>query len=221
MALFRSIFRVLGRHRAEELRRWAASQQGLAFNNGGGRQIGDSTWRVQARSYLQRSSWTLEYPTDLQKAFDHVDRGMLIQVALQKGYPTTALVQSLNSYRWTRRVAYQGILSPSILTGRGIAAGSPAATFELRMSLGPATRQLLEGHASVALCLHVDDLSLTVQREDLASAQQDIDAAISAVHTLLRAPSAGSPPRRSTPSGLDSTMLLVTLANLGDVGKEP
>ena len=72
---------------------------------------------------------------DFQKAFDHVDRRILWDKAKDAGYPMCALATSLVSYGWGRRFILNKEVSKEIRSGRGIAAGSPFAPYELAVYL--------------------------------------------------------------------------------------
>jgi hypothetical protein len=185
IALFRTIFRVVGRIRADACRSWSSEQRGAVYNNGGNRQIGDSTWREQTRSLRKEHGVSAELLVDLKKAFEHVDRRLLFSLAASQKYPSRARVLSLTSYRWDRRAVYGRHVSRPIATTRGIAAGSPFAAFELWMCLGPALLQIYHAHRPISVALHVDDLSITVHRTDSQTAAVELEQAVNEALGLL------------------------------------
>ncbi len=110
IALFRSTFRVFSATHSREVKDWLRTTSAVRpwINTTQGREIGDATWRVQARLAIRATRYSaVEISLDKAKAFDHVDRTDLITIGGQLGYPLCTLVLSLNSYRWPRRIVWE------------------------------------------------------------------------------------------------------------------
>jgi hypothetical protein len=113
-----------------------------------------------------------ELMLDLQTAHEHVDRFNLIAAAKASGYPMGCLMAGLRVHTWPRRLVFNRMVSRSVVPRRGIAAGSPFATFELWALVGPVVVALAKQHSQTIFSLHVDDLSITVQEEtDIAATE--------------------------------------------------
>jgi hypothetical protein len=78
---------------------------------------------------------SVEWNWVLQKAFDFVNRKILWGKARAAGYPMNSLATALVSYGWGRRFMLNREVSTGIRSGRGIAAGSPFAPYELAVYL--------------------------------------------------------------------------------------
>ena len=103
---------------------------------------------------------------DLHKAFDLVDRGLLLQAALAGGYPLDVLAWGLAMYAFPRRLVFRGCVTPALLSLRGIAAGSAFATTELWLYLCASIGALVRRFPSIRVSVHVDDLGLAAEDED-------------------------------------------------------
>ena len=102
---------------------------------------------------------------DLHKAFELVDRGLLVAAARDAGYPCDVLAWGLAMYSWRRRLVFRGCVTPELLPTRGIAAGSAFATTELWVLLCASLGRLVRRFPLVVFCLHVDDLTATAEGE--------------------------------------------------------
>jgi hypothetical protein len=71
---------------------------------------------------------------DIRKAFETVDRQMLLHPGKVAGYPLDLLYMSLQAYSWCRFVVSGGYSSRGVFPKRGIAAGATGATYELGSS---------------------------------------------------------------------------------------
>ncbi len=186
IALFRTVYRVYSKIRVLEVKQWAMSQQGYQFNNAQGRWVGDSTWRNQVKAALQEQNCTmLEMLLDVKKAFEHVLRSQLIGMAKLTNYPMAQLISSLLAYEWARRINYDGLISDPIWPTRGIAAGSAFATFELWCLLRPAIHAMQDRHPEVTICLHVDDLCMTIMSNSRDHAITKLDDILACAHQLF------------------------------------
>jgi hypothetical protein len=183
IALFRTVYRVYSKIRAFEVKQWANGQQGYQFNNAQGRWVGDSTWRNQVKAALKETNCTmLEMLLDVKKAFEHVMRNQLIGMARQTNYPMAQLITSLLAYEWARRINYDGLVSDQIWPTRGIAAGSAFATFELWCLLRPAIHAMQNRHPDITICLHVDDLCMTIMSNSRDDAITKLDDILASAH---------------------------------------
>ncbi len=167
IALFRTVYHVYSKIRVLEVKQWAMSHQGYQFNNAQGRWVGDSTWRAQIRSVLQSKKHHLEFLLDVKKAFEHVRRNSVLREARLQDYPLVPLMASLTSYAWPRYIGLDGLLAEPIVGSRGIAAGSAFATFELWCLLRNAISSMQIEYPRSTICLHVDDLCLTVVEDTI------------------------------------------------------
>jgi hypothetical protein len=159
IALFRSLYRIFSKARAQEARAWAAGPgKSSLCNHSSGRWVGDGTWRNQVRTGTDKQAHRTEYLLDLKKAFEHVTHNDLIRAAKAVGYPAHLVRMALIAYTWPRRLVYLNSLSRTIIPTRGIAAGSSTATFELWAVLKPAIDRIAAISPRLSVCLHVDDL---------------------------------------------------------------
>ncbi len=167
---FRSSFRTYARIRRSEIREWfvAFCKKWPEVNMAPGRHTTDAVWREQMRRCLHHGQTkSAEINWDLSKAFDHVGRAKLFQIAVQRGYPAGVLANSLVSYGWQRKFILDTEVSGSLASHRGIAPGSPSAPYELAVYLAglseivAAYRASIEG-MRIVLSVHVDDIALTV-----------------------------------------------------------
>ena len=181
IALYPTIFRVMGRARAEAVRKWFASLTEAIpeINMAPRRQVSDATYRTMMRQNLARCKHqsgqgkepqVCEVQWDLSKAFDRVDWQVAEAAAKQFGYDQAAWRLSKQSYMWGRRLKMEGLVGPTLLPSRGIAAGSPFAAYELALVLLPGImqhrmRKNLQINISIQLRLsvHVDDTMLTIE----------------------------------------------------------
>ncbi len=92
------------------------------------------------------------------------------------------LLGSLLSYAWLRYVGLDCVLAAPVVATRGITAGSAFATFELWCLLRNAVSSLQIEFPRSTICIHVDDLCLTVvedtAEEALNEAKGIVDRAI-------------------------------------------
>ncbi len=99
-------------------------------NTQAGRQVSDAMWRQQVRMAIGRASgkqW-LEADFDFKKAFEHVSRPRLVEVAARHGYPMRYLATSLRAYASERRLLVDWLASKPMWAKRNIGAGSAWAT---------------------------------------------------------------------------------------------
>ena len=101
---------------------------------------------------------------DLVKAFETAPHHILIQVAIELGYPLVLLRLCLASYRLKRSFGIEGVYSKLIVATRGITAGSGTAATELKLLLLPLMKLLdLQWAKSLVAKVYVDDLTLIVR----------------------------------------------------------
>ena len=74
---------------------------------------------------------------DLLKAFETVTHHILVQIAIELGYPLVLLRLCLASYRLRRTIGIEGVYSDHVVATRGITAGSGTAATELTLLLLP------------------------------------------------------------------------------------
>ena len=126
------------------------------------------------------SSHSAEFLVDLHKAFELVDRGLLLKAAMDAGYPCDVLAWGLSMYGWRTRLVFRKCVTAEMFPMRGIAAGSAFATTELWLLLAGSLGRLTRRFPLVVFCLHVDDLSATDKNEDpseLANSLAEVHAA--------------------------------------------
>ncbi len=81
-------------------------------------------------------------------------------------YPLAPLMASLTSYAWPRYIGLDGLLAEPIVASRGITTGSAFATFELWCLLRNAISSLQIEYPRSTICIHADDLCLTVVEDN-------------------------------------------------------
>ncbi len=183
IALFRTAYRIYAKAHARRVRDWASRLPDAQCNNSKGRWVGDSTWRAQIRVATRpNQKHHIELLLDVKKAFEHVRRGSVAREAKLQDYPLVPLLASLTSYAWPRYIGLDGLLAEPIVARIGIAAGSAFATFELWCLLRNAINSLQIAFPRSTICIHVDDLCLTVVEDtaeyELIEAKGIIDRAI-------------------------------------------
>jgi hypothetical protein len=94
VALFRTIYRILGHIRVNGPCLWAERHRGPVFDNSGGRRVGDAAWREQLWSSRDSAGVSIEFLADSRKAFERVDRGLLVALGLQQQCPANVLAVS-------------------------------------------------------------------------------------------------------------------------------
>ena len=100
---------------------------------------------------------------DLVKAFETVPHHVLVQIAIELGYPLVILRLCLASYRLKRTIGVEGMFSDTVVATRGITAGSGTAATELKLLLLPLMKLLQLQWARVLVAkVYVDDLTLIV-----------------------------------------------------------
>ena len=72
---------------------------------------------------------------DLVKAFETVPHHILVQIAIELGYPLVLLRLCFASYRLKRTIGVEGVYSDTVVATRGITAGSGTAATELKLLL--------------------------------------------------------------------------------------
>ena len=96
---------------------------------------------------------------DLVKAFETVPHYILVQVAIELGYPLVFLRLCLASYRLKRSIGIEGVYSELIVATRGITAGSGTAATELKLLRLALMKFLdLQWATSLVAKIYVDDL---------------------------------------------------------------
>jgi hypothetical protein len=104
IALFRSLYRVYSKARAQEARAWAAGPgKSSLCNNSSGRWVGNGTWRNQVRTGMDHHSHRTEYLLDLKQASEHVTHNDLIRAAKAVDYPAHLVRTAIIAYTWPRR----------------------------------------------------------------------------------------------------------------------
>ena len=63
-----------------------------------------------------------EVDLDFRKAFEHVDRRLLLEEAVALGCPPSALMAALDMYAMKRRLVFRGCVGPEMWALRGIGA---------------------------------------------------------------------------------------------------
>ena len=126
IAISRTIVRIGAKAYADEANTFVNRGPAAWNNTARGRRVGDAMWRDQVRANLddRAGRHTVEVCVDFAEAFEMVDRGKLAEVALEVGYPASALAMGLDLYAFGRRLVYRGCVSSEQRPTRGIAAGS-------------------------------------------------------------------------------------------------
>jgi hypothetical protein len=162
IALFRGMVRLFGKLAARASRRWMHGIHDSSVNTRGGVHVGDDTWRNLAlRDSDQAWAHSAELQLDLVKAFDFVQRNLMLLRAKSLHYPLAAAITSCLAHRFPRTIVFEGLAAPPIISTRGITAGSAGATYELLALLLPAVRATQSAVPSARICLHVGDLNIT------------------------------------------------------------
>eukprot|EP00959_Pyramimonas_sp_CCMP1952_P124619 2605914-Pyramimonas_sp.AAC.1 len=86
----------------------------------------------------------LSVPWDLRQFYEHISRHRLWTVAHDVSYPIAAIQYSLNSYKWPRGLALEGLVSDAVFLHSGIIAGTGTATYEAKVHALPTVDDWLE-----------------------------------------------------------------------------
>jgi ribonuclease HI len=184
IVLFRSLYRLHGRLLAESTREW--ERHALAntpFANNQGRETLDSTFRCWVRQAIQLTTGSAasaaDILIDLRKCFEYLSRELLWKSCVDHGFPLHAVRLSMQTYAWPRYIlgAYDYV-GKTVTAARGIAAGSPFATTELKVYLLKLARSIqIASGPKVSLSIFVDDFSIsTAQTTDEQTAKVITDA---------------------------------------------
>jgi hypothetical protein len=168
IALYRSWFRVYAATLRDDVRGWANQVPDWGINMRPGRRVGDSTYRLQIREDLKmdgRTGSSAEVLADVSKAYEGVDRRILLKLAVQYRYPLHVLFTSVTSYAWPRRLVYDKMVSKCIWPTTGVLAGAMAAPFEMMLYTLPMLEEIRNVPFRIDVTLHVDDLNVTVHGE--------------------------------------------------------
>ena len=183
IALFRTVGRVLAKAKAWQARGWLRRHSPHYVNMAAGRRVGDALWRTQLRSLISDVDLhSAEFMLDLQKAFELVRRGLLVQAARDAVHPCDVLAWGLSMYSWARRLSLRGCVSAAVFPRRGIAAGSAFATSELWLLLSASLGRLTRAFPDVVFCIHVDDLSCTACGRSV----RDLAAELGAIYAAAK-----------------------------------
>ena len=168
VTLFRTVIRVMAKAKSWRATGWLEVNSPGYLNMAQGRRVGDAMWRTQLRSLISQKCGMVaaEVMMDLHKAFDLVDRGLLLQAAAAGGYPLDVLAWGLAMYAFPRRLVFRGCVTPALLSLRGIAAGSAFATTELWLHLCASIGALVRRFPNVIFSVHVDDLGAAAEGDD-------------------------------------------------------
>ena len=139
IGLFRTLFRVWAKGRAQGLMRWAAEHLNHPmWNNFGGRRPGDVVWRdlVKASSAGHLGMTAASLQLDISKMFDSIDHRKLAVAARWAKYPLFLLRVFLAAYRWVRTLVLpEGVAGDDIWPTGGVVPGSVAAVVEAALFL--------------------------------------------------------------------------------------
>ena len=171
--LFRSLFRLHGRLLASRTRGW--EKHNLAdepFGNNQGKEALDSVYRACIRQAIGLSGGVFNEAADvlidLRKCFEHLSRELLWEACDRHGYPMHVARMSIASYGWPRfLLGRYDLCGKKVRALRGIAAGSPFATTELKVYLLTLAKAIKATHGpGLTLSIYVDDFSLAVRGKD-------------------------------------------------------
>ena len=83
---------------AGQAEQWLRSHTPVYLNTARGRRVGDCMWRQQVRAAMQHDSGgaAVEIAVDIAKAFENVDRRLLVREAQAMGYPWDPLLMALD-----------------------------------------------------------------------------------------------------------------------------
>ncbi len=184
--LFRSLFRVVGKARARQVKAWF-SELTRAFpetNMAPRRWVSDATYRCQVRRYLGLELGEdgggadgCECQWDLSKAFDRVGWIRLKYLAGIWKYPMGPLRLSLTSYTWHRMLVMDGLAGPKLYPRHSVAAGSLFAPYELCFMMMPVIMKARQATIGVELSIHMDDIMVSAQCEKAEAVRRITEAA--------------------------------------------
>eukprot|EP00959_Pyramimonas_sp_CCMP1952_P215692 4511700-Pyramimonas_sp.AAC.1 len=169
---------------------------------GPGRGPLDAVWRqaVRGEALARDGFHILSVLWDSRQFYEHVSHHRLWTVAQEVGYPVAAIQYSLNSYKWPRRLALEGLVSDAVFPHSGAIAGAGTATFEAKVHtlptvdarLEPTTAAIPPGTGLATLTVHIDDSGTnTVSSHFFDCARMMYDRAsvpAQLIHELMGAP---------------------------------
>jgi hypothetical protein len=165
IGLFPTVIRIWMRTRMCVARAWEAANSLPSLYGGVGMGAQRAAWQAAFVAELATFEEEEHAQTalDLVKAFETVPHEVLVQAAIDKGYPLVLLRLSLAAYRLRRTVGIDGVFSRTIIATRGITAGGGFATTELRVLLIGLVESLhIRWTCVIIIRLYVDDLTLAV-----------------------------------------------------------
>ena len=96
---------------------------------------------------------------DLVKAFDRIPHWLIVREAIELGFPLWFVKLSLETYKLTRVIRIQQVVSHEVRAVRGITTGSGSACTEMKLVMIRIILKASEAHPTVTPCCFVDDLS--------------------------------------------------------------
>ena len=118
--------------------------------------------------------FSAELQWDICKACDHVRWELVVDKAIEMGYPLRVLEASLLGYSWPRQLLVGMTCGFKMFPKRWLAAGSAGAPYELAVLLLPIIREHQRLRPSVRLSIHVDDITQEVDGTDQEKVIHDI-----------------------------------------------
>ena len=177
---YQTIFRIWGAIRSPLVKQWErVKTSGLGFATDPGQSAIDVVWRHSLRGEIAKSSsryfgcvlW------DLQKCYEKIQHDRLIEAANKHGYPTGILRLTLASYRASRRILLNGLVSRHIYPNAGIIAGAFSATTELRLILLDTIKDHIRSFPKVHLNVYIDDLAFDTTQDDKHDMVEELQSA--------------------------------------------
>ncbi len=166
IGLFPSLIRLWMRVRRRQLRDWEADHQRAFLYAGAAKGANVAAWEqaAVAEAAASKGAAYAQLLLDMVKAFERVPRQQLVDEAARVGYPLHLLRLSLAAYKLPRVVMIGGVVSRRVSSTRGIAAGSGAATTELRALLLGLLDRLTAAFPAVRIQAYVDDITMDIMR---------------------------------------------------------
>ena len=122
---------------------------------------------------------------DLRKAFEHVCRSRLWEVARCSEYPLVVLRASLRAYSWKKRIVLEGnTRSRELASLSGVGAGAAFAVRELKMYL--ASYSKVAKSFGLRIATHVDDSAIEATGETEHEAHHRLELGIPALKEELK-----------------------------------
>jgi hypothetical protein len=184
LGILPAVFRVALRARRIYAESWEAKNFRTFFSNSKGHAATEAVWRAAALSEqaVANKQHTAALAWDLKSFYQRIHHRLLLQRAIQAGFPAPLIRLNLAIYRLPRRLSLDRFLAEPITPSCGIIPGCPFATTLVKVYCLVPFDGFISRNPEVHFSSYIDDLLLAVHRDTEGLA---VRAALAAAEDLL------------------------------------